>query len=122
MTRPGWLAVAGCVGIAALGIALVAAFSGGRVDETDGVSIRGIGNSGNTLYAVPSARRLSRAMKADRDLPLVTDEELRRAVAAVKERAFAGDVDAANFIIELAAVQRVAVAAAAAPGPAPTAR
>ena len=116
MTRSGWLAAVACTGILALSITCLISVAGTSAAGEDGiVSIRGFGNSGNTFYGSPSARRLSRLLKVDRDLPPVTDEELRRIVAAVKERALAGEVEAAHLLVELAVAQRAPAAPAAAP-------
>jgi hypothetical protein len=113
MTRFGWLAMVVCTGILALTITLFITIEGTSAADEDGtVSIRGVGNSGNTFYAAPTAHRLSRLLKVERDIPLVSDDELRLVVAAVRERALAGDAHAAHFIVDLAAAQRRAAAAA----------
>ena len=71
------------------------------------VRISGIGNSGNTFgVARTSARDLARRAAAHDFVPHVTDDRLRDIALAVEARALQGDVEAAAFVFELAALQK----------------
>jgi hypothetical protein len=96
---------------------LVYLITSGQTVTGDGdiLLVRGVGNSGNNFYGYPSARRLERVLRADRDLPLVSDDDVRAMVAAVAGRAARGEVDAVHFMVELAAVQRARARAEATP-------
>lgn len=106
MRRTAWIVI-GCSALLALPF-LVAIFAmlGSTASEGDIVSIRGLGNSGNTVYSPSSRRRLLKAMGLDRGGPEVTDVMLRGMVAAVLERAAKGEPEAVDFALELARAQR----------------
>src|SRR5687767_4329927 len=71
------------------------------------VRISGIGNSGNTFgVARTSARDLARRAAGHDFVPRVTDDRLRDIALAVEARALQGDVEAAAFVFELAALQK----------------
>ena len=107
------LAAAGLL-LAAAGLLYVIASGQTTTGAGDLLLIRGVGNSGNTFYGYPSARRLERVLRPDQDLPPVTEESLRGMVAAVAERAQRGEVEAVHFMVELAALQRARAQDAAA--------
>lgn len=97
-----------------------AASSGGAV------RISGIGNSGNTFGGSRgSALHLARRAAAHDFVPRVSDDRLRDITLALQAQALQGDVEAAAFVFELAALQKEAAgkaAAAAAPADPPATR
>jgi hypothetical protein len=107
--------IAGC--LALLFFAGIVALLGSTASEGDIVSIRGLGNSGNTVYSRSSRRSLLRSLRLDQGGPEVTDAMVRAMVASVLERAAKGEPDAVDFALELARVQRE-TAASAPPTPA----
>ena len=79
------------------------------------VVVAGVGNSGNSISAGPSPRRLARRA-IERDVaPPVDDATLQATVRALIDRATQGDLEAAAFVFELNAQQREQAAAATTP-------
>jgi glycerate kinase len=70
------------------------------------VVVAGVGNSGNSLAAGFSPRRLARAAVERKVAPTVDDATLQNTVDALVTRAKQGDAEAAAFVFELAAAQR----------------
>ncbi len=69
----------------------------------------GCGNVSSTTHVATSpAQRLAEILAEREKTPRVSDEALSRVLAAITERAEAGDVDAALVLFELAARQRTA--------------
>jgi hypothetical protein len=105
---------------ALLGAAIVLAaliwrpFAMTTADEA--VTVSGLGNSGNTFY-MPGpalARGARRAVELGLS-PRIPDDELRRVIESLRERALRGESDAAAFVIELAAAERAKEARAVRP-------
>ena len=115
MTRTAWIVIA-CVAFVSLPFFVaIAAMLGSTASEGDIVSIRGLGNSGNTVYSASARRRALKAVGLDRDGPVVTDAMLRAMVVAVLERAAKGEPDAVDFALDLAHARRQAAALTVAP-------
>lgn len=76
-----------------------------------GVTICGIGNSGNNMSPNSSAVRLARKVKELDLTQEVKDQTLREILKAVEARALQGDAEAAAVVFELAAMERVKAAA-----------
>jgi len=69
----------------------------------------GCGNVTATTYTEESsAERLAKVLAERESTPRISDETLARVVAAITQRAEAGDVEAALVLFELAARQREA--------------
>ena len=110
MTRTAWVVIA-CFGLLVSPFLVgLAALLGSTASEGDIVSIRGLGNSGNTVYSAAARRRALKALGLDRGGPEVTDAMVRGMVVGVLERASKGEPEAVDFALELARVQREAVA------------
>jgi len=120
MTRTAWIVIACVVLLAAPFLVGLVAMLGSTASEGDIVSIRGLGNSGNTVYARTSRRGLIRALRLESNGPEVTDAMLRGMVVAVLERAAKGEPEAIDFALELARAQREP--AAPPPAQSPTGR
>ena len=110
MTRTTWIVLACCLLLAAPFLVGLCAMLGSTASEGDIISIRGLGNSGNTVYASSARRRAFKALGLDRGGPEVTDAMVRGMVVGVLERAAKGEPEAVDFAIELARVQREAAA------------
>jgi hypothetical protein len=116
MTRTAWIAIASCGLLAVPFLVVVAAMLGSTAAEGDIISIRGLGNSGNTVQSSAGRRRALKALGLDRNGPEVTDAMLRGMVVAALERAARGEPEAIDFALELARAQREAAASSAAQG------
>ena len=106
MTRTAWIVIGCVVLLAAPFLVGVVALLGSTASEGDIVSIRGLGNSGNTVYSASARQRTLKALGLDRNGPEVTNAMLRSMVVAVLERAAKGEPEAVDFALELARVER----------------
>ena len=70
------------------------------------VYIQGAGNSGNRITLEGLADELATLLAKREDCPQVTDDELIVIMKALRERALAGDAQAALVIFRLAEIQR----------------
>jgi hypothetical protein len=89
---------------ATLAFMTAAGMAGSNVGDDAEIRISGIGNSGNGPFT--STHRLSRRAAELPGVPHVSDADIEQIVAAVRQKAQQGDVDAAMFVLDLAAVQR----------------
>lgn len=112
MNKASWI---GCIIAAVLFVSSVVVFiaAAGAIDTGTGdiVAIRGLGNSGNTIYAMPSARGVAKLLKLGPDAPVVTEDLLHKMVAAVCDRGLQGEVAAVYFAADLLEAQRAAAKA-----------
>ncbi|HXK24779.1 MAG TPA: hypothetical protein VMS55_19060 [Myxococcota bacterium] len=69
--------------------------------------VTGIGNGGNVIGA-DVLDRVAHELARQPAIPLVGDDELRVAFAAIRDRARSGDPDAALVLLRVAAIQREA--------------
>lgn len=70
-----------------------------------GGEIVGIGNSSNVI-AADVLDRVAQELAGAPAIPAVSDEDLRAAFAAIRERALGGDPEAALVLLRVAAYQR----------------
>jgi hypothetical protein len=67
--------------------------------------VSGFGNSGNVIGAEVTDQ-LAKELAQAPAIPAVSDDDLRTAFSAIRERAFQGDADAALVLLRVAAHQR----------------
>jgi hypothetical protein len=67
--------------------------------------VSGVGNSGNVIGAAVTDR-LAHELAQAPAIPAVTDDDLRAAFSAIRERAVQGDAEAALVLLRVAAHQR----------------
>ena len=70
------------------------------------VYIQGAGNSGNRITLEGLADELATQLAKRKDCPQITDDELIVIMQALRERALAGDPQAALVMFRLAEIQR----------------
>ena len=117
MGKTAWIVIA-CLGLfAVIFFVSLMSFLGSTASEGDLISIRGVGNSGNTVYSSSARRRAIKALGLDRGVPEITDAMLREMVASVVERAAKGEPEAVDFVLELARAQREAAPSPLVPAP-----
>jgi len=93
------LAVVGVIGLFVLAIVVIPFVGGGSL-------IRGMGNSANRIYTNELPDEVAEAIAAAPAVPRVTDDELRATYLAIRDRATAGDLDAALVVFRIARIQR----------------
>jgi len=79
------------------------------------VYIQGAGNSGNRITLEGLADELATLLAQREDCPQITDDELIVIMKALRERALAGDSQAALVVFRLAEIQRQAAQTNGAP-------
>jgi hypothetical protein len=72
--------------------------------------VSGFGNSGNVIGAEVTDRLAHELAQAPAAIPAVSDDDLRAAFSAIRERAFQGDAESALVLLRVAAHQREATA------------
>jgi predicted PurR-regulated permease PerM len=98
---PNALAVVGVVGLFVVAIVAIPFLGGGSL-------IRGMGNSANRIYTNELTDEVAEAIAKAPAVPRVTDEELGATYLAIRDRATAGDLDAALVLFRIAQIQRAA--------------
>ena len=83
------------------------------------VVVAGVGNSGNSIGSNSARKLVRRVMERGTVAPTVTDAMLQSATDALIEKGVRGDPEAAAFLFELAAQQRVRAATTTSPSTAP---